>query len=438
MDRDAVGALPIPSDPTKLAEVVPPFEWDFVRKIGFVGVGLLAVAAIIGLVATIGDMPKEWPGHYPRLFLVLLGSITVGAAVSMRPDLWQAWALGTVGAVLGIIGLPAHWDSFRMLFTAMAGVGLAWTVFLVVPRQYRIAALSAVLLFHFSGIFLATTTPPSTPWVTEQAYVRVYNPYLQFIYMRNAYHFYSPQPGPASVLVFLLKTETGTNPITGKKQYETKWVVLPRRPADVKDPLGLTYYRYLAVTEQVARATPALRSQTFEANEMRKRRQLAFLQIPQHPTDELDYQYQLLQPEVARYVVPSYASHVIIDNTPDAKTAAKTTVKMYRVQHNTMGIEEFINWRKRDNIISSPYHPTTYRPYFLGEFDALGNLVDPQAPMLYWLVPIVPRPIITADPSKRNFIDFMSIHALARPEINMETVDNPEFKGDVFDWNQLR
>src|SRR5262249_11435031 len=161
--------------------------------------------------------------------------------------------------------------------------------------------------------------------------------YLQFIYMRNAYHFYSPQPGPASVLVFLLKTETGIDPQTNKPTYDTHWVVLPKRPADLKDPLGLTYYRYLAVTEQVARATPALRSNTFEAEEMRKRRQLAFLQIPRHPVDELDYQYQLLQPEIARYIVPSYASHVILENTPNKDVAAKTTVKMYRVQHNTLG-----------------------------------------------------------------------------------------------------
>lgn len=478
MERDAAGALPVPSDPTKIAEVVPPYEWPFVRKIAFVGCGMLAAAALIGLLATALDAGSTWPGHYPRLVLVLIGAITVGGALSMRPDLWQAWALGTVGCILAIFGTPAHWDSFRTLFGVMAAVGLAWTVFLYAPRQYRYVALSAILFFHFTGIFFATTTPPSTPWVTEQAYLRVYNPYLQFLYLRNAYHFYSPQPGPASVLVFFLKTEaetphytTGTamnwddlrdakivpekarqlresvrpedaqkleDILAGKtERYSEKWIVLPRRPADVKDPLGLTYYRYLAITEQVARATPALRANTFEAEEMRKRRRLVSVAIPLHPTDEPDIQYQLLQSDVARYVAPSYASHVILENTRDKDEAARTTVKMYRVQHNTMNVEEFINWRKRDNIISSPYHPTTYRPYFLGEFDALGNLVNPQEPLLYWLVPILPRQA-TTDQSKRNFIDYMSIHAIATPGLDYLTVDNPEWRSRVFDWNQLR
>ena len=49
-----------------------------------------------------------------------VGAITVGAAVSMRPDLWQAWAIGTGAALLAIVGTPAHWDSFRLLFGAMA------------------------------------------------------------------------------------------------------------------------------------------------------------------------------------------------------------------------------------------------------------------------------------------------------------------------------
>jgi hypothetical protein len=279
--------------------------------------------------------------------------------------------------------------------------------------------------------------------VTEQAYVRVYNPYLQFLYLRNAYHFYSPQPGPASLLVFLLRTEVGEDPNTHEKRYETRWVVLPRRPADVKDPLGLSYYRYLALTEQVARATPALRANTFEAKEMRQRRELVSLAIPPHPSDPLDIQYQLLQPEVARYVVPSYASHIILESTPNKDVAAKTTVKMYRMQHNTLSIEEFYNWRKSDGVGTTPYHPTTYRPYFLGEFDARGNLVNPQDPMLYWLVPIIPRPgNLPTDSTKRDFLDYLSFHALGPeglgPNTTVDDLGDPKYKDRVFDWNQLR
>ena len=440
MDRDAhpTSASVSPS----LTEVVPPFEWSAVRKVGFVGGGLLAGAAVLGLVATATEVPSAV--HTVRLFLVLVGAITAGAAVSMRPDLWQSWAIGTGAAVLAILGTPAHWDSFRLLFGVMAVIALTWAVFRAAPERYRLPAVAALVVFHFSGIFSATTTPPPTPWVTEQVFTRVYNPYLQFLYLRNAYHFYSPEPGPASVLVFLLKTEVGTDPATKEKQYTTKWVVVPKRPADVKDPLGLTYYRRLSLTEQVARASPVLRANSAEAREMVPRRRAIAHVIPFSPYDEPEMQYQLPNPEVARFIIPSYASHVVLEHTPDKETAAKTTVKVYRLRHNTMTVDEFINWRKQPNANTNPYHPTWYRPYFLGEFDARGNLRDPQEPMLYWLVPILPRlgGVPPGETTKRPFIDYMTFHALGPeglgPETTVDELGEPRFKDRVFDWNQLR
>ena len=123
-----------------------------------------------------------------------------------------------------------------------------------------------------------------------------------------------------------------------------------------------------------------------------------------HPTDEQVVQYQLLQPEVARFIVPSYASHVILENTPNKEVAAKTTVKIYRLQHNTMQIDDFINWKHLPDTNINPYYPTTYRPFFMGEFDALGNMIDPQEPMLYWVVPITAREggVPPGDPTKRH------------------------------------
>jgi hypothetical protein len=441
MDRDATALTP---SNTAGAEVVPPIEWPTVRKIGLVGAGLIAVAAALGLVTT--ALPDPVPAlQTARLLCVFVGSITVGAAVSMRPDLWRTWAIGAGAAVLAVVGTPAHWDSFRLLFGVLAAVAGTWAVVLAAPPKYRLPAASALLLFHFTGITLATTTPPTgpytAPWVTEQAFVRAFNPYLQFVYMRNAYHFYSPQPGAASVLVFLLKTETGTDPATGEKQYTTQWVVLPKRPADVKDPLGLTYYRRLSLTEQLARGSPGLRAATFERTEMYQRRMIVAgpNAIPIHPTDDIESQYQLPQPEVARFVLPSYASHVILEHTPDKATAAKTTVKVYRVQHNTMLVEEFTNARNRPGTVTNPYSPLTYRPYFLGEFYADGTMVNPQEPMLYWLVPILPRTEgLLPGSTKRDYIDCMSIHALDTLNLSKDDVDDPKYKNQVFDWNQLR
>lgn len=440
MDRDAAPGA---------EEVVPPFEWGLVRRVGLTGLGLVAAAAALGLVATaIGQPPSIL--STARLFLVLVGALTAGAAVSMRPDLWCAWALGAGAAALGIAGVPEHWDSFRLLFGGLTAVAVAGTVTLAAPARYRLLVVSAWLVFHFTGIFFATTTPPSTPWVTEQAFIRVYNPYLQFIYMRNAYHFYSPEPGPASVLVFVLKTETGTD-AQGRPQYDTKWVVLPKRPADVKDPLGLTYYRRLSITEQLARSTPGLIQPTnaAERNEMLPRRQAVAHLIPMHPQEEALTQYRLPQAEIARYVLPSYASHIILEHTPP-ELAGKTTVKVYRLEHRTMGVEEFTNARRRQDASTDPYHPTTYRPFFLGEFGYVADpdkpgtthieLLNPQEPLLYWLVPILPRPggVPPGDPDKRPWIDFLSIHALDQLDLNTADVDDPKYRNKVFDWNQLR
>jgi hypothetical protein len=165
--------------------------------------------------------------------------------------------------------------------------------------------------------------------------------------------------------------------------------------------------------------------------------------IPMHPFDEQESQYQLPNADVARNVIPSYASHIILEHTPDAKTAARTTVKVYRIQHNTMTVEEFINARKRAGAVTNPYHPTTYRPNFLGEFNARGDLINPQEPMLYWLIPILPRPGgVPPGSTKREFLDYMSFHALGPdvlgPDTNVGDLDDARFKDRVFDWGQLR
>jgi hypothetical protein len=447
MDRGAVS--PLPSVPVSPADVLPPFEWALVRRVARVGVGLIGCAVALGLVAAaLGDPPPDSSlslvatGVYAaRLFLVLFGALTVGAAVSMRADLWQTWALAAGGALLAVFGTPASWDSFRLLFGVLAAIALVWALLRAGPARYRLPVLTALLLFHFSGIFFATTTPPQTPWLTEQAFLRVYNPYLQFVYLRNAYHFYSPEPGAASILVFLLKTEV-RDPATGQVTYKTKWVVTPRRPGDVKDPLGLTYYRRLSITEQVARAGPglALPGNNAEKVELRNRRAQVQAIPPPSTPEEAILQYRLPQPEVSRYVIPSYASHIILENTANADEAARTTVKMYRLEHATMSVDEFINWRGATKAVTDPYHPSTFRPYFLGEFNARGELLNPQEPMLYWLVPVYPRPggIPPGDQNKREFIDFLSIHALDPLNLSIDEVDDPKFRDRVFDWNQLR
>jgi hypothetical protein len=169
-------------------------------------------------------------------------------------------------------------------------------------------------------------------------------------------------------------------------------------------------------------------------------RQAVAGQIPFHPVDDVHgVQYRIPYPEIIRFVLPSYASHVLLEHTPDAETAARTTVKIYRLEHLTTSPDRF---RTGDN----PYHPATYRPYYQGEFGFVPDpanpgqskveLLDTQDKLLYWMIPVIPRYPGPGDPNPKAYIDYMSVHALdMKPE---DVVAADEKDGRVFDWSQLR
>jgi hypothetical protein len=167
---------------------------------------------------------------------------------------------------------------------------------------------------------------------------------------------------------------------------------------------------------------------------MYARRNSMIFRIPYHPTDPQLIQYRLPNSDISRYVLPSYASHVIVWHTPDKETAAKTTVKVYRLEHRDLTADRLAAG-------DPPYHPGTYRPFFLGEFDAHGNLTDPREVFLYWMLPIIPTqsqplPDFEGNPFKKNYYDYLSVHALdmSPEEVLKANVDD----GKVFNWSQLR
>src|SRR5579871_5362923 len=114
MDRDA---------PPPLADPLPPVSWETVRAAGRVGIGLTAAAALLGAVANAWPNP---PGVLAaaRLLLVLAGAVTAGFGVSLRPGLWKGWALAAAAGLLGVAGVPATWDSFRLLFAVLTLVAV--------------------------------------------------------------------------------------------------------------------------------------------------------------------------------------------------------------------------------------------------------------------------------------------------------------------------
>jgi hypothetical protein len=413
-------------------EVLPPIEWALTRKVLLAGTALCGTAALLGLAsAAIDDPPAILTAL--RLILVFIGALATGIAVSFRPDRPAAWLIGAGASVLAMIGTPHSWDSFQLLFGVLAGLALLRAAMSGMSAAGRRVLVSVFILLHFFGILLATTSPQPVPWMVEQIYRRVYEPYLHFVYLRNAYHFYSPEPGPASVMACLLKTEDGEEVSADgvrRKKYRTEWQVMPRRPQDIRDPMGVTYYRRLSLTEQIAHSYPdMMSSETFEKSEIRGRRlQLAQAganpYIPLHPRDSIYLQYRLPEQIVSRYLLPSYAQHILMD-LPE-KDRARTTVKIYRIEHRTLQVGAYIGVLNPDKKPGDPYHPTTYYPYFQGEFGFAKNpadgkigvqLLDPQEPMLYWLVPIIERP----GNAKKNYDDYLSVHA-----------------GLEFDWSQLR
>ena len=76
--------------------------------------------------------------HGPVAAASFAGAVTAGAAVSMRPDLWRAWGLAAIAALLALGGTPAHWDSFRLLFAVLTAVAAAGAAVAAATPQWRL------------------------------------------------------------------------------------------------------------------------------------------------------------------------------------------------------------------------------------------------------------------------------------------------------------
>jgi hypothetical protein len=407
-------APPVPSP----VDVLPPPDPRTVYRVGLIGLGLCAAAAVLGLVDdyALGGGPGFL--STVRLLLVGVGAVVAGAALSMRPGLWQAWAIAAGAALLAaVLGLPGHWDSARLLARVATGVAATGAVLTAAPANYRHAVVSFAALFHFGGILCATTWPDPTPWASNQMGTRVYLPYLTFLYMRNAYHFYSPDPGPASHLYALVKYELDdVDPATGKKKTTQEWVTMPRRDKHMRDPLGLSYYRRLSLAEMISGAAPGnTTANTVEKGQAEQRRAAATYgvgvpePIPMAPPELVAIQYRVPYPHVSRYLLPSYAKHMAVELSGPGRRV--TAVRLYRLEHQIIQPSALLGVTEKPNALGplDPYHPSGYRPFYLGEYAPDGTLTDPEDPLLNWLVPIIPK--YGQDPTENGYTDYLSKHA---------------------------
>ncbi|MCE9534544.1 MAG: hypothetical protein K8T89_25990 [Planctomycetes bacterium] len=474
----------------------PPF-WSetAVFRMSLFGVGLASIAAAIGLFFPADDSAAAWVNDYlvpMRAILSALGTILAGCAVSLRFRQTKFWLLTAATCGLAGLGFPQAWDSFSMVAYVFGSVSLVGALMTVVPFQWRIGIAGAFALYHFTGIFLAVTSPQPAPFLTTQLWALAFRPYLYFAYLNNAYQFYSPQPGPASEVWFCIKYEplvtdrvlmevlqqtpdgepvrdknkdlvygpmldangepTGEpiydagknlifknekdrhgNPLKKplyfdsrrqKPQYvqEMRWIKIPRRENDYKDPLGQTFYRRLSLTEYVSHGTAITEFPPKIQAELKSRR----LNVTSIPLNEalinISGQYRYPNWDVQNYLLPSYVRHTALANQrPDRKISS---IMVYAVTHTIVEPEQFVGAiydGKRRGV--SLMDPTTYWPYYMGEFNTDGELLRKNDELLYWLIPIFRNP--AAPPSefenlprrlkltdyKRLYFDCIAIHA---------------------------
>ena len=463
-----------------------------VLKIGLVGGASALLSAAIGGIFSAGPNAPEWINDYlvpARVLLSVLSMIVVGSSIAMRYRWPAIWLLAAGTCLLAGFGFPVSWDSFRLVAFIFAALALFGSLLVALPMAWRMGVISALTLFHFSGIFVAVTSPPSAPFLTNQIWAVAYRPYLQFAYLNNAYHFYSPQPGPASEVWFCIKYESLVNDpvqmevleldsngavvrnpkgqaiyspmfdangdLAGEPVYDangtfifkeetvaglplkrplkdlddkyiyirsSSWVKLPRRERDFKDPLGQAYYRRLSLTEYASHSTAITEFPLKVLGELQTMRNTQ-ANIPINLAEfNLSLQCRIPNPEVAQFIIPNYVRQIAEKNRRAERPIA--SIMVYCATHAILGPEYLVG--KQPGGRGQPvgfYDPRGYLPYYLGEFNAKGDLLAQSDPMLYWLVPIIrnpdakdedfikaPRKLKLAD-YKRLYRDYVMIHS---------------------------
>jgi hypothetical protein len=372
---------------------------------------LLGLALALGSLAPIyGDSDG---GALARLALVNLGLLFAGAGVCSRlrglgeelDERVQGACVVLVAALVALVAWLAFdesWDSGRMITAVLAVVGLFGAALVLMPRPARRLVASFLILFHFGGIFCAVASvdpggaPP--PWLAMQAWAHVYRPYLGFLYLNNAYHFYSPEPGPPNLLWAHIEYRSNQPRWYRSAHGQPRWVKLP---AHGQSGSPMHYQRLLSITEQVNVLKPPVMDQNVAFAEARRKKAGEILDIPMHP-DPRARQYAEPQ-DYAKVLISAYARHMATCfPNPDDPDDEVVRVKLYRVTHLIVEPARLVRGQ-------SPLDKSLYLPYFLGEFDSEGRLINPQDPFLYWLLPILQDP---GSPS--GYLDCLEKHAALR------------------------
>jgi hypothetical protein len=340
----------------------------------------------------------------------------------------RAWGIGSVtraeesAALLTLAALTAfaaswalyfgpgreeEWDSMRMAFAVLALVALVAAPLVAFPRRLRQAVLSVLVVLHFTGITTAVLAAPPSPWLALQSWCQMYRPYLEFMYLGNAYHFYAPDPGPATYLWFRIESEDS------RHQLHSHWLKVPDIDDNTGTPryaLALEYQRMMAMCEKATHNVPqppllvtlpdgtkgwaSYIAERIKHSELAgpagpdvlgKDRKEPTLIIPFHPETAPLSQYQ--QPDLAsKRFLESFTRHVMHRAAADDPTRNPLRVKVYRVTHLIPSPPTITaGW--------DPCYPTLFLPFYMGEFDREGKMTarGREDPLLYWLLPILKK-----------------------------------------------
>jgi hypothetical protein len=340
---------------------------------------LLAAGLAAVVLAVLALWAEPAPGLLGiRLGLLLSGLLAAGVAVANRPRSAPVLGLAALIGLTASFGFDSQWDTALLMLRVLSAVAAVAAVLVLLPRRAARFAVSVLIVVHFGGILTAVLSVPppggQAPWLANQLWTRFYRPYLQFMYLNNAYHFYSPEPGPATLLWFHIAYSDGSS----------RWISFPDRREHTSDPLALSYYRRLPLSEAINQQVLPL---TEPPPELTQRRAQAgqLLGIPS-PVEVALYLPGLPQfrvpTDTGRQMLQSFARHVYRAYAHADPQVTVAGVKVYRVVHTMLPPGRFAAG-------VSPLEPTLYLPYYQGEFDREGNLKHPDDPFLYWLIPIL-------------------------------------------------
>jgi hypothetical protein len=285
----------------------------------------------------------------------------------------------------------------------------------------RRLAVSLLFVLHFCAITTACLAAPPSPWIVQQTWGRLFRPYLEFMYLNNAYHFYAPEPGPSSYMWFRV---IHTSP--DQEEFGT-WYKIPQLDEDgnSQHPVALEYQRFLSLTESVVSTDSLPPTEMFDQQKKqwgwhpfwKNRIELVpaqnddervgipppkHMRIPLKP-GLLPAQQVYMPGDSSRRLFASYARFVArkFATHPEHPDWKLKSVKVYRVIHSIPPVLWFHNR-------IPPNDPELYQPYYVGNYDSRGILIEDQDPYRNWLIPVIRDELNNPDSVIR---DYSRLHA---------------------------